>query len=64
MHRNFFGAQIHSFETNLPSPPCLPSGEPHFRAMFIRAPAIMDAGPSVDVLSSYELTPEERLAQA
>lgn len=60
VQRNFFGAQINSFETALPAPPCLrqqatPAQQPGaaagaapadtFRAMFIRAPAITEAGP-------------------
>jgi 5'-phosphate synthase pdxT subunit len=56
VHRNFFGAQINSFETELPAPRNLPafqSGPEGFRAMFIRAPAVLEAGPSVEVLSEY-----------
>jgi hypothetical protein len=49
VHRNFFGAQINSFETLLPAPACLPRGggeDPAaFRAVFIRAPAIIETGP-------------------
>jgi 5'-phosphate synthase pdxT subunit len=61
--RNFFGAQINSFETQLPAPACFPPGadgaSPDFRAMFIRAPAVLEAGPAVDVLAEYCLTEEE-----
>lgn len=56
VHRNFFGAQINSFETELPVPKALKafeSGPQGFRAMFIRAPAVLEAGPSVEVLSEY-----------
>ncbi|BDA47544.1 Pyridoxal 5'-phosphate synthase subunit PdxT [Coccomyxa sp. Obi] len=63
VHRNFFGAQINSFETELPVPQALKafeSGPQGFRAMFIRAPAILEAGPSVEVLSEYRLTPSEQ----
>ncbi|GAB4813000.1 hypothetical protein N2152v2_000046 [Parachlorella kessleri] len=70
VHRNFFGAQINSFETQLPAPACLGSdgceaaaAVDTFRAMFIRAPAVIEAGPEVEVLARYELTPEERQAQ-
>ena len=71
VHRNFFGAQINSFETQLPAPTCLGSdgceadaaAADTFRAMFIRAPAVLEAGPEVEVLARYELTPEERQAQ-
>ena len=31
-----------------------------FRAVFIRAPAVLAAGPGVEVLAEYALTPEER----
>lgn len=83
VHRNFFGAQINSFETLLPAPLCFQhmsdqpqngkliqaetdeagSGQGPFRAMFIRAPAILEAGPGVEVLSEYELTTDERASQ-
>lgn len=48
VQRNYFGAQINSFETQLPAPPCLPRSSDAadtFRAVFIRAPAITEAGP-------------------
>jgi 5'-phosphate synthase pdxT subunit len=76
--RNFFGAQVESFEIGLPAPPCLPpldaaaaangaaagadaaaDARPPFRALFIRAPAILEAGPGVEPLAEYTLTPEE-----
>lgn len=56
VQRNFFGAQINSFESQLPVPKQLESfkhGPEDYRAMFIRAPAIMEAGPSVEILSEY-----------
>jgi len=61
VHRNFFGAQINSFEAELPTPPCLAAlgGDPTVRCVFIRAPAIIDVGPDVDVLATYTLTKEE-----
>jgi 5'-phosphate synthase pdxT subunit len=61
VHRNFFGAQINSFEAMLPTPACIArEGEdPAFRAVFIRAPAITEVGPSVKVLATYTLTKEE-----
>eukprot|EP00899_Mesostigma_viride_P003169 jgi/Mesvir1/12853/Mv05882-RA.1 len=63
-HRNFFGSQVNSFEADIPVPvsedgafhagdaaaassPC--------RAVFIRAPAILRAGPGVDVLAEYKV---------
>ena len=47
--RNFFGAQVNSFETQLPAHPQLMQYGPDskFRAVFIRAPAVLDAGPQV-----------------
>jgi len=66
VHRNFFGAQINSFETMLPAPECLPSDGQHegpFRAVFIRAPSITEIGPGVDILAEYVLSPEEKAAQ-
>lgn len=62
VHRNFFGAQINSFETKLSPPDCLPQAGPttgDFRAVFIRAPAVVESGPSVQVLARYKLSPEE-----
>jgi pyridoxal 5'-phosphate synthase pdxT subunit len=61
VHRNFFGAQIDSFEAQLPVPPCLAEqgGAPTVRGVFIRAPAIIDVGPGVEVLATYTLTKEE-----
>jgi glutamine amidotransferase PdxT len=47
VQRNYFGAQINSFETLLPAPACLPrNSDPAdtFRAVFIRAPAITETG--------------------
>lgn len=68
--RNFFGAQINSFEALLPAPACLDDkrvigNDPNeaYRAVFIRAPAIMECGPSVEVLAEYQLSPSEREAQ-
>ncbi|PRW33817.1 putative pyridoxal 5 -phosphate synthase subunit PDX2 [Chlorella sorokiniana] len=66
VQRNFFGAQINSFETQLPAPACLPretDASNTFRAVFIRAPAIVETGPGVEVLAEYTLTPEEAAAQ-
>ncbi|KAL4446745.1 hypothetical protein ABPG77_007989 [Micractinium sp. CCAP 211/92] len=66
VQRNFFGAQINSFETQLPAPQCLPrstDASDTFRAVFIRAPAITETGPGVEVLAQYKLTAEEAAAQ-
>lgn len=65
VHRNFFGAQINSFETMLKIPECLEpfsegrEGEGQYRAVFIRAPAITEVGDGVQVLATYTLTKEE-----
>jgi len=47
--RNFFGAQINSFETQLPAHSQLQQygADSKFRAVFIRAPAVLEAGPQV-----------------
>jgi pyridoxal 5'-phosphate synthase pdxT subunit len=53
--RNAFGAQVESFETTLEVPAV--SAEP-VDAVFIRAPAVLQAGPQVQVLASV---PADRL---
>lgn len=60
--RNFFGAQINSFEAQLPATQQLQQygTDDTFRAVFIRAPAVVDAGPAVEVLASYQLTPQQQ----
>ncbi len=47
--------QLNSFETQLPVPALVAEegGPSSFRAVFIRAPAITEAGPSVEVLAEY-----------
>jgi pyridoxal 5'-phosphate synthase pdxT subunit len=60
--RNFFGAQISSFEQLLPAPDDLKRfGDAEtYRAVFIRAPAILSADTdAVTVLSEYKLGPED-----
>jgi 5'-phosphate synthase pdxT subunit len=47
--RNAFGRQIDSFETDLPIKPL---GERPFHAVFIRAPAVAEAGQNVEVLAA------------
>lgn len=49
--RNAFGRQVDSFETDLLIPAL---GEEPFRAVFIRAPAIVDVGPQVEVLAAID----------
>jgi len=59
--RNFFGAQINSFEADIPAPAVLPGADQGpCRSIFIRAPAILEAAPEVDVLATYVLTEKER----
>ncbi|CAN1181271.1 Probable pyridoxal 5'-phosphate synthase subunit PDX2 [Linum perenne] len=57
VHRNYFGSQIQSFEAEL-SVPKIVSGEggpETFRGVFIRAPAILEVGPAVEVLAEYPI---------
>ncbi len=49
--RNAFGRQINSFEAYLDIKGITP---PQFRAIFIRAPFIREAGKEVDILSLYK----------
>lgn len=49
VNRNYFGRQADSFETLLHVPVL---GEPPIRAVFIRAPAIVEIGAGVDVLAT------------
>ena len=58
--RNYFGSQISSFEMPTPPPPL--KGEfranlSSFPGVFIRAPAILTAGPDVNVLGKVVATP-------
>ena len=69
VQRNFFGAQINSFETDLPAPAVLrdsgrddsiasaPAEPATYPAMFIRAPGILEAGSGVEVLSGVVTAP-------
>jgi 5'-phosphate synthase pdxT subunit len=49
--RNSFGRQVDSFETDLDIKGV--EGDP-YRAVFIRAPHIMEVGPEVEVLSTFD----------
>jgi 5'-phosphate synthase pdxT subunit len=51
--RNAYGAQLDSFETDLP----VPELEESVRAVFIRAPQIKEIGEQVEVLASHEGAP-------
>ncbi|MED6168658.1 Pyridoxal biosynthesis protein pdx2 [Stylosanthes scabra] len=55
VHRNFFGSQIQSFEAEVLAPEVASQegGPETFRGVFIRAPAILEAGPEVQVLADY-----------
>lgn len=48
VNRNYFGRQIDSFEADLTVPAL---GDPPVHAVFIRAPAITETGPKVEVLA-------------
>lgn len=54
--RNYFGSQISSFEMETPAPPGMEE-EGSFPGVFIRAPAILSAGPNVEVLGRVVATP-------
>ncbi|KAJ8559579.1 hypothetical protein K7X08_003637 [Anisodus acutangulus] len=61
VHRNFFGSQIQSFETELPIPEIAAKegGPPSCRAVFIRAPAIIEVGLDVEVLADVPVSSVE-----
>jgi 5'-phosphate synthase pdxT subunit len=54
--RNYFGSQVSSFEMPTPPPP-LSNNQDSFPGVFIRAPAILSAGPGVEVLAKVVATP-------
>jgi 5'-phosphate synthase pdxT subunit len=60
VHRNFFGRQIKSFEIDIPTPTVEKEKEGNtaerepYRAVFIRAPAIMTAGKDVEILAKID----------
>ncbi|XP_066324844.1 probable pyridoxal 5'-phosphate synthase subunit PDX2 isoform X1 [Miscanthus floridulus] len=53
VHRNFFGSQLQSFETELSVPKLSEKegGNDTCRGVFIRAPAILEVGPDVEILA-------------
>ncbi|XP_010541337.1 PREDICTED: probable pyridoxal 5'-phosphate synthase subunit PDX2 [Tarenaya hassleriana] len=55
VHRNFFGSQIQSFEAEISARrlASYEGGPETFRGVFIRAPAVLDVGPDVEVLADY-----------
>eukprot|EP00934_Nitzschia_sp_Nitz4_P000969 Nitzschia sp. Nitz4//scaffold177_size45885//4246//5246//NITZ4_007201-RA/size45885-augustus-gene-0.34-mRNA-1//-1//CDS//3329539043//969//frame0 len=54
--RNYFGSQVSSFEMATPAPPGI-EGSATYPGVFIRAPAILSAGPDVQVLGRVVATP-------
>ncbi|MBC7107086.1 MAG: pyridoxal 5'-phosphate synthase glutaminase subunit PdxT, partial [Firmicutes bacterium] len=54
VQRNGYGRQVDSFEADLDIPAL---GPPPFRAVFIRAPRIVEVGPEVEVLAAYDGQP-------
>ncbi|KAL1827640.1 hypothetical protein ACET3Z_006052 [Daucus carota] len=65
VHRNFFGSQIQSFEAELLVPEIVvkEGGPPSFRAVFIRAPAILEVGPEVEVLADVPYPSDKNVSQ-
>lgn len=56
--------QIQSFEANLSVPELAAKegGPPSFRGVFIRAPAILEAGQGVEVLAVCPVQPQKRMS--
>ncbi len=54
VRRNGYGRQVESFEADIP---IAPLGVAPFRAVFIRAPLIEEAGPDADVIASFGNNP-------
>lgn len=55
--RNYFGAQVASFERPIAGPPGTETSEDDYPGVFIRAPAILKVGPKVKVLGTVHATP-------
>uniref|UniRef100_A0A7N0R8J1 glutaminase n=1 Tax=Kalanchoe fedtschenkoi TaxID=63787 RepID=A0A7N0R8J1_KALFE len=57
VQRNFFGSRLQSFETELlvPDLASKEGGPETFRGVFIRAPAVLEVGPDVEVLADYPI---------
>lgn len=51
VRRNAFGNQLDSFETDLPVPVL---GDPPVRAVFIRAPIVVETGPGVERIAALD----------
>ena len=56
VRRNAFGRQVDSFESDIELAGIASSPHPPFRAIFIRAPWVEDAGPEVEVLGTLPAT--------
>ncbi|CAI0407964.1 unnamed protein product [Linum tenue] len=57
VNRNYFGSQIQSFEAELSVPKLVSQegGQETYRGVFIRAPAVLEVGPGVEVLAEYHV---------
>eukprot|EP00742_Colponemidia_sp_Colp-10_P007189 GILJ01007724.1.p1 GENE.GILJ01007724.1~~GILJ01007724.1.p1 ORF type:complete len:227 (-),score=29.12 GILJ01007724.1:98-778(-) len=64
VHRNFFGSQLQSFELPLTAPITSDSHLEDFPAVFIRAPAVIETGAGVEVLTSTPITDAQRKQHA
>ncbi|KAH1162636.1 hypothetical protein GYH30_001218 [Glycine max] len=64
VHINFFGSQIQSFEAELLVPELVSKegGPESFCGIFIHAPAILEAGPKVQVLADYPVPSSKLLS--
>ena len=54
VERNAYGRQLNSFETDVD---VASIGRPPVRALFIRAPRVVEHGPQVEVLAAFEEVP-------
>lgn len=61
VNRNYFGRQVDSFETDLQVPLW---GDAPFHAIFIRAPAIVEVGPTVEPLAQVATQTGDRVIVA
>ncbi|KAJ4787364.1 Pyridoxal 5'-phosphate synthase subunit PdxT [Rhynchospora pubera] len=61
VHRNFFGSQLQSFEMELSVPRLAEKegGTSTCRGVFIRAPAILEVGPNVEVIADCPVSSEQ-----
>ncbi len=56
VRRNAFGRQVDSFESDIPLAGIASPPQPPFRAVFIRAPWVEEAGAEVEVLGTHPAT--------